>query len=231
MSEGTHIYECEDGKKVPSVTTILKILGSESLMRWANRLGFEHKDYFNELNISARRGTLVHQCIQQIVDKNATKVPISFANGFEERFVVASVDNFNRFIKKFPYETIYTEKPISSSKLGYGGTLDWYVKMADMKLIGDFKTSKSVYLKHLLQIGGYANILREQGEDPDGGFILTVNDQRAGIRFIDKDQLILLGKVFDHLAKYYYILSSELEEFPENKDFREKFELKVDGSK
>ena len=101
MSEIPHIYTCEDGTKVPSVTTILQVLGSTTLMKWANRLGFNRVDYEDRLNTAARKGTLVHSCLQQIVDDNAPKVPISFANGYEEKFTLSSVENFNKVIKKF----------------------------------------------------------------------------------------------------------------------------------
>lgn len=224
MSETPHIYTCENGSKVPSVTSILQVLGSASLMRWSNSLGFKHIDYETRLNEAARKGTIVHSCLQQIVDKNAEKVPITFSNGFEEKFTLSSVENFNRLIKKFSYETIYTEKSFSSSKLGYGGTIDWYVKMGDMKLLGDFKTSKNIHLKHLLQLGGYYNLMIENGEEVDGAFILNVNDTKGVIRFVDKDQLILLGRVFNNLAQYYDILITELEKFPENIEFRKLFE-------
>ena len=43
-------YESYPGNRVPSVTTVLKVIGKESLMQWANSLGWKRKSLTKELN-------------------------------------------------------------------------------------------------------------------------------------------------------------------------------------
>ena len=53
-----HIYE-KDGKKLPSVTTIIHSLGNEEIIKWANSLGFRHIKYEQELDKYAQNGSLI----------------------------------------------------------------------------------------------------------------------------------------------------------------------------
>ena len=60
-----HIYE-KDGKKLPSVTTIIHSLGNEEIIKWANSLGFRHIKYEQELDKYAQNGTLIHELLLTI---------------------------------------------------------------------------------------------------------------------------------------------------------------------
>ena len=62
-----HIYE-KDGKKYPSVTTIIHSIGSEELMKWSNIMGFRHRKIEDILEETSKFGTLVHSHLQEIVD-------------------------------------------------------------------------------------------------------------------------------------------------------------------
>ena len=81
-----HIYECPDGKSVPSVTTILQMLGNKEINKWANWLGFRHIDYETELNRLADNGTKMHNVVQHIVDPALKDIPIEFNDKFEEEY-------------------------------------------------------------------------------------------------------------------------------------------------
>jgi hypothetical protein len=106
-------------------------------------------------------------------------------------------------IKDYSYTTVFTEKTFISPKLGYGGTVDWYANMSSFNMINDFKSSKKVYMKHLLQIGGYYNLMSEAGYDIDGGSIILVNPRVASLYPVNKDSLIKLGELFNTLYFLY----------------------------
>ena len=55
-----HVYTTEDGQVLPSVTTILQILGDKAIINWANHLGFKHISYEKELDRLAEAGTKMH---------------------------------------------------------------------------------------------------------------------------------------------------------------------------
>ena len=214
---GLHIYKCADGKKVNSVTYYLKVLGSESIVKWSNYLGFNHRKYEDELEYAADVGSQVHESLHAYLDKSYKPHTI-ISDSFAEEMSEMAIMNLKSLFRDIPYETIYTEKEFASSKLGYGGTIDWYVKIGSRKFLGDFKTSKRVYNKHLLQLGGYYNLMKEAGEEPDGAFILRLKGLDRKIFFVSVDQLKYLGEIFNFLVKYSNFLRAESEsELPQDK--------------
>lgn len=206
-----HIYDCEDGTNVPSVTTILQILSSPAIIKWANWLGFKHLDYERELERTANNGTIIHLCTQHVVDPEHTE-PLNFKNDFESKYYENITDRFTKFINQFTYETIFTEKSFASSTLGYGGTIDWYAKMSGFHMLVDFKSSKQVRLKHLLQLGGYMPLLEEAGYPVDAAAIIIVNDRRCQMYPVGKRTLLEMSEVFQKLVGIYPIIEGKLPE-------------------
>ena len=197
-----HIYE-KDGKEYPSVTTIIQSLGSEEIVKWANHLGFKHLDYTKELEKTAVNGTKVHDLLRGEVDPNYTP-QVTYKDEIERINILGHITRFRSFIQDYTYETIFTEKTFISEKLGYAGTLDWMAKFNHKFLmLNDFKTSKSVRFKHLLQLGGYYNLLIENNYDPDGASIILVNKKICSMYPINKTELLYFADAFNVLAKYY----------------------------
>lgn len=192
-----HIYECPDGKRVPSVTTILQLLGNKEIIYWANRLGFRHVDYESELNRLADDGTKMHLVVQHIIDPSIANEPITFKDKLEEEKYFKLAEKFSNMISDYSYNTIFTEKSFASSKLGYGGTVDWFAEMSGFNMINDFKSSKRVYMKHLLQLGGYYNLMTENGYNINGGSIILVNEKISSLYPVNEDSLKKLGDIFN----------------------------------
>lgn len=57
------VYKTADGKRVPSVTTILGILNKPALLDWAWRMGCEGQDYKAVRDNAGDIGTLAHYLI------------------------------------------------------------------------------------------------------------------------------------------------------------------------
>ena len=202
-----HIYT-KNGKEYPSVTTILDCLGQKEIIKWANWLGFRHIDYETELNERADFGTKVHDVLRSVVDDSYSSV-LSYKNPLEMMAINKIKNRFINMMKPYRYETIATEMPIISESLGYAGTLDWLAKFNGKYLfLNDFKTSKAARFKHLLQMGGYRNILVEQGYRLDGANIIIVNRDYCDIYTIGKNELSIYGEAFNYLAKYFIMKES-----------------------
>lgn len=222
-----HIYKTDTGTKVPSVTTILQIMNSPEIAKWANYLGFRHIDYNQELNRYAVRGTKLHQCLQAIVDPSLNGKEITFSSALERDYCEQAIAKFTAVMDAYQYDTIFTEKTFVSSDLGYGGTIDWFAKFNDLNLVLDFKSSKQVRMKHLLQLGGYKNLLVEGGHTVDGGVIILCNTNVCVLYPVNREQLDVLGDVFerikfvyDHIGDHSYLtpLSEELMEQMKKKE-------------
>lgn len=199
-----HIYE-KDGKKYPSVTTIIHILGNDEIIRWANSLGFRHKKYDEELDKYAVRGTKVHDYLHSIVDPNYTLVETP-KDIFEQKEIEAICSRFKLFLMKYDWKTVFTEKTIISENLGYAGTLDWLAVINNFLLVNDFKTSKTVRFSMLLQLGGYNNLLKEIGYNADGGSIILANNKLCSMYPINKTELEYYSEAFNKLAEYYHFI-------------------------
>ena len=197
-----HIYEL-DGKEYPSVTTIIHCLGNDAIVKWANHLGFKHRDYTKVMEETSSFGTKVHEILQHEVDDTVT-TPIEYSDFIEKTQVTTALGHFKRLISAYEYETIFTEKTIISPSLGYAGTLDWLTKINFKYLmLMDFKTSKMVRFTMLLQLGGYSNLLKEIGYEVDGAGIILVNPKLSTLYPINNIELQFYAEAFQKLADYY----------------------------
>lgn len=196
-----HIYE-SNGKKLPSVTTIISALGSDYITKWANSLGFRHIKYEEELNKYAERGTMIHDLLRGEIDQSYTP-NIVYKDDMERLEVLGYLTKFRSFLSLYDYETIFCEKTLMSESLGYAGTIDWLAKINNFLMLNDFKTSKMVKFTHLLQLGGYNNLLKENGIYVDGASIILCNKKVTTMYPINKTQLEFYSEAFDNLAKYY----------------------------
>lgn len=197
-----HIYE-KDGKRYHSVTTILSVLGSKELMKWANSMGFKHIDSEKYTEDKAEFGTLVHAGLQKIVDPGAEVEMIQPKNAKHAYEANKCYESFERLIRGYQYETIYTEKTLVSPSLKYAGTMDWVVKLDDKVTLVDFKTSKMVTFKYLLQLAGYMKLLElEEGIMIERAGICIVREDRAWFTFFEKELLEEAYLVFQLLADF-----------------------------
>ncbi len=200
----------------PSVTTVLKMISAnEDLMRWANAMGFKRKDIKKIQDESAHFGTLVHSHIQSLVDPSIT--PIPFNDPLEEYSVNNIIQEFTKYFSDTKYETIFSEKSLVSSTLGYGGTLDWYVRFDnEIDALIDFKTSKKPHNTYYLQLGAYYNLLMEQGIHPTFGGVLIINERTCCLYPVEDKYLESYGKIFNLLFQFY----KEWDEFKPAIDFK-----------
>jgi hypothetical protein len=193
--EGRHRYsvsvrqdpplsEWSEPVRVPSVTSILSVVGSEgALVQWAancassfvaSRLkpgmvltqqdidalaGGARMAHAYELDDAARIGTVVHDWIRRYI---AADMPESFElpEGLRAR---AACEAARQWMDEVRYWPLLTETCLYSRKYGYAGTLD-VVGMASAKgnaSIVDWKTSKRIYPKHRMQTAAYAKAYSE----------------------------------------------------------------------
>lgn len=196
-----HIYEI-DGKKLPSVTTIVHCLGDDNLMRWSNSLGFRHIKYDAEMERTSSFGTLVHSHLQSIVDPDNAE-PLNPRNSIEGHDLEIIKTDFMNFISKYEYKTIFTEHTIKSVELGYAGTLDWLTYIGPYLCLMDFKTSKAPRFNMYLQLGGYYNLLKTEGYDIDYAAIITANINGCKMHPINKESLLYFSEAFHQLSVYF----------------------------
>ena len=85
-----------------------------------------------------------------------------------------------------------------------------------MNMLLDFKTSKKVQLKHLLQLGGYTPLLEENGYPVDAAGIIIINSKECCMYPVNKQTLIGLSEDFRKIKEVYDIQSRGLPKKDEN---------------
>lgn len=173
-------YYLKDGKtKVPSVTTILgRFKESGGLIHWAWKLGMEGKDYREERDSAASAGTMAHEAVEAWIRGNQ---PVFEGESSVCDRAKKSFEAFLEWAGQTQLRITHSEIPLVSEKHKFGGTFDALL-MGAKRVMGDFKTSNSLYPEYLCQIAAYGILWEENFPDQpiDGGFILLRFDKEYG---------------------------------------------------
>lgn len=195
-----NIYRNSDGKEVPSVTTILKILNKPALQKWANILGFKRQNVDDVLSRSATIGTLFHEAVECYL-QNIMWIPI-FENSDEEYTIRQYMDNFITFRKQHEIIPIFMEKSLHSEK--FGGTIDFYGIYDGKKTIIDFKTSKSPYSSYFLQLAAYVIMVESIGYEVEQVGLICCNTT-IKTKFISRQEIQPYIEVFNKLVDFFHL--------------------------
>ena len=129
-------YVTPEGKKYPSITTVLSILSEDSILAWRERVGAEEA---NKISTRAsRRGTAVHKICEDYVNNEPD---------YKKGLMPDTLATFNS-IKPILDERIGIvygqELPLYSDYLGVAGRVDCVAQFDGVRSIIDYKTSRRV---------------------------------------------------------------------------------------
>lgn len=152
--EGRRLYQTPDGKKYPSVTSILSDYNKQAIMEWRARVGAEEASKVTAR--ASKRGTAIHSLCEEYIKTNNAK-----PNMFDQ-------ENFNRLI---PYldkidNVRALEMPLFSHFLGVAGTVDCIADYDNVRSAIDFKTSlkpkqKDWIKTYFMQTAAYSVMFEE----------------------------------------------------------------------
>lgn len=160
--------------KVPRTTTILsKCIHNDSIVYWANSLGFKHQSYKKTLDAAANIGTRCHENIDMYLSDNT--------HALQNNIPEESINAYNSFLKWFSkinklaqVEIVFHEKTLSCKY--FGGTLDGLYKINNRYFLVDYKTSNHISYNYYLQLSAYRYMLRTQLDiEVDGCIILQLS--------------------------------------------------------
>jgi len=206
-----------DGMAVPRVTHIIrKCTSNESLINWANSMGFKHVDCNDIRDKAAMIGSVCHENIDMFsvnnnhqINSNAPRQSIYAYNSFLNWFNKLSTNNIVNILMH--------EQPLVCK--WFGGTLDALYEVNGKKWIIDYKTSNSMKMTYLLQLAAYRYMLEESGINIDGGVaILKLNKTNIGweeyvLNFSNKHDLDIMNYAeqtfLSMVYTYYNIMNLE----------------------
>lgn len=128
-------YITPEGKKYPSITTVLSILNKDSLQEWKNKVGEENAKIIS--NKAATRGTKVHS----LMEKYLKNEPIDLDTITPD--LVQSFNQIKSIIDKNVGKIYALEVPLYSDYLGVAGRVDCIAEYNGRLAVIDFKTSKN----------------------------------------------------------------------------------------
>lgn len=169
------IYNYE-GIPVPRVTNILSsMLHEEGLMSWSNYIGKKGQDYNKTLNLAAKKGTYVHNAIEDYIQNNE-ELDINKVDSFCSDDVYNAYNSFLVWWNsiKDNVEVLMEETPLIGKY--FAGTLDLLIKWNEKIYLIDFKTSNHPSYKYFLQLSAYRYLLKElYNIEIDGCGIIMLN--------------------------------------------------------
>lgn len=189
-------YNTPDGKKYPSITTVLSILSRDSIAKWRKRVGAEEANRVSHR--ASTRGTAVHEICEKYVnnDPDYLKVPRENAEGemvLQDATpdLIASFNDLKPILDERLTLVYAQEAPLYSHHLGIAGRVDC-VGIFDGKIsIIDYKTSrkpkKTAWIKnYFMQESAYAIMWEELTGMPITQLVTIVSvDQHKPQVFIE----------------------------------------------
>jgi hypothetical protein len=195
MSKDHPKYYNSGGQEVPSVTTVLGIVGSPGLMFWANKIGKKKIDYWSLLREYANIGTLTHALVNEYFTGGMPEDFSEFTE-YEQGQAYKNFSGFMKYIEENEIRCIMSERGFVSDKYNYGGTLDLYCEMKEGLTLVDFKTSADFRMKFFLQLMGYTNLLEENGHAVERGQVVLLREGDYETMTKTREELERFWKMF-----------------------------------
>lgn len=154
-------YYSKDGKRLPSVTTVIsRFRDSGALMKWQFKMGFEQgvlcgkgmvyvEDPYAIAKDAANIGTIIHA----LVDDHVHGRPHSL-DGQDER-VISGYNAYRQWETQTHIKIVATEMQLVSEKHHFGGTPDAIGEIDGKLVLADWKSSSGIYTDHLVQLAAY----------------------------------------------------------------------------
>ena len=196
--KGKRFYVTPEGKKYPSITTVLSGRNKEGIVRWRESVG---NDVANQIMRSAaKRGTAVHQLVEDYLNNadlsKQDVLPLALFT-----LLKPELDNINNIVIQ--------EGGLYSDKWGIAGRVDCIAEYQGKLSVIDFKTStkekKEAWVEnYFIQGSAYCEMYEERfNQEINQVVILIVTEDGAVQTFIKdkKDYLPLLKPAIEEFYK------------------------------
>ena len=195
---GKRFYVTPEGKKYPSITTVLSGRNKEGIMRWRESVGNDVAN--NIMRTAAKRGTAVHTLVENYLNNeelsNQDVLPTALFT-----LIKPELDNINNIVIQ--------EGGLYSDKWGVAGRVDCVAEYKGKLSIIDFKTStkekKEAWVEnYFIQGSAYCEMYEERfNQEINQVVILIVTEDGAVQTFIKdkKDYLPLLKPAIEEFYK------------------------------
>ena len=181
---GNRFYSTPDGKKYPSITTVVGFHTKQGILAWRRRVGEEEANRISRE--SAGRGTKIHT-----ICENYLKNKPDYSDGHEEEHV----SMFNQFQSEVDRinNIKCQETSLYSDQLGIAGTVDCIAEFNGKLSVIDFKTKRKEMRKewtdsHFMQCAGYGKMWEEHTNVPIEQLVVLITTATGKCQVFVEDQ-------------------------------------------
>ena len=153
------------------VTEILGYIGEESLMYWANGLGFKGISYKKELSRYATIGTKVHSEIEKFLSGDRDLNTIN-PDDYTQAGFYAFISWYDEQVTKLGKNIEILGLEQSFEGKYFRGTIDCIMRIDGKLYLVDFKTSSHIGYKYFMQLAAYEYLWSKAGNEPVFGFMV-----------------------------------------------------------
>ena len=199
-------YINEEGKRVPSVTTIInQHLGwnKQALLGWTKRMMLGGQDADKVLNEAGDIGTLLHLLIEG--HQRGFDIDTKDYSYNQEKAAMKAFAGYLQWYEKVKFKSLRNELLLVNEEMQVGGTIDCIGKMGDDLVIVDWKTSKYLYAENKLQLAAYTYMFEQAQPKANVAYGLVMRFGKEDGKFhqhvIKREKLETGIEVFKALVK------------------------------
>jgi len=198
--DGKRLYVTPEGKKFPSVTTVLSINTRDAIMEWRRRVGSEEANRIS--SFAASRGTRVHTMVERYLDNRDDYLEKS------NHLTRQNFETMRPVLDEKISKIVLQEAPLYSEHLGLAGRVDC-IGVFDGKLsVIDFKTASKPKRwdwihNYFMQETAYAIAFEERTGIPISNLVtIIVNDVDDRPQVFQEKRDNWVTPLFDTISKY-----------------------------
>lgn len=192
------IYKNKEGKRLPSVTTVLGVMDKPALKFWANNIGLQGIKMTEYVDDKAIIGTLAHYMIECYL---SNKIPDYTEFKCDKQQIEQASKCFDKYLEWENYQDefvpIANEIPLVSEKYQFAGCPDGVCILNGKLTLVDYKTCNGVYDEAKMQVIAYMQMINENFKELQEQFEILKNYKR-----IEQIVILRIGRNEDEGFEY-----------------------------
>ena len=198
---GKRMYVTPEGRRYPSVTTVLGVRSREGIQKWRARVGEAEANRIS--SFAASRGTQVHTMVERYIDNRDDYLEKS------NHLTRLNFETMRPVLDERIGKVLAQEVPLYSNHLGLAGRVDCVAEFDGRLSIVDFKTSSKPKRHdwihgYFIQEAAYAIMFEERTGIPIVDLVtIIVNDVDDHPQVFKEKRDRWIDPLFDTIEQYH----------------------------
>lgn len=196
-------YTTPEGKKYPSITTVLSEYSKQGILEWRERVGEKEANKIS--GMASRRGEALHLACEQYLKNELNNFQMQKLMPHIKQLFLQLRPVLNENITK----VICLEQPLYSDQLKIAGRVDGIVEWNGTLSIIDYKTSSKLKEKHyiqnyFMQCSGYCQMFEEiTGQSINQIIVAIAVEQENKPQIFIENKNDYLNSLKEYVRKYH----------------------------